>query len=202
MVFSLHAQNGKATIAHQGKLLFMNAVPTQPYVVVGKAKFKNSNKNIAKAGTDPTGIKKVAIAIEDAVKKVAKGKQKDFDAAIVYSPTKIELIKFNEGVISYNACMVGTKGYKKKCGTKDMFFLCIPAKEYDVVKEVNVQNFTNLGQMKMGKNDIDNFLNKLYERSCKEAKAGVDFDAVLLVDDNLVIHGFISTKTLQLIKYK
>ena len=56
--------------------------------------------------------------------------------------------------------------------------------------------------MKMGKNDIDNFLNKLYERSCKEAKAGVDFDAVLLVDDNLVIHGFISTKTLQLIKYK
>lgn len=195
--------NGHATIKHEGKLLFINAVPVNSYTVVGKAGFSNSKKNVAEAGADPTGLKKVAIAIEDAAKKELKGKQDPFDAAVVYSPTKIELIKFKSGVVEQNTpCVVGTKDYKKKCGEKDMFFLTRPSRDYEEVKVITVQNFTNLGQLKMGKNDIDNFLNKLYERACKEAQDGTDFDGVLMIDDNIAINGFITTKNLILIKYK
>ena len=54
----------------------------------------------------------------------------------------------------------------------------------------------------MGKDDIDNFFNKLYERSCKEADDGVDFDAIMMVDDNVAVKGYFEAKTLKLIKYK
>ena len=203
MVFSVQAQNGKATVTHMGKLIFVNSVPTNPYKVVGKTKFNDSKSNLAAAGADPSGIKKVAIAIEDIMKKVQKGKQADFDAVIAYSPLKIELIKFTNGGIAENsACTVGVKDYiKKKCGQKDMFFLSEPTKPYTVVADVEVKNFTNIGQLKMGKDDIDNFLNKLYERGCKEAKEGVEFDAIIFVDANIVVSGLISAQNIKLIKY-
>jgi len=194
--------NANANIEYKGKLLFVNSTPTNPYTVVGKAGFSNSKKNVQAVGADPTGIKKVAMGVEDALKMQAKGKQKPFDAVIVYSPIKMELIKFTDGGWQENTdCTVGTKDYSKKCGEKEIFFMSVPNQEYDEVKVIEVKNFTNLGQMRMGKNDIDNFLNKLYERGCKEADE-VDFDAILLEDANIVVNGFIETKTLVLIKYK
>jgi hypothetical protein len=202
----LHAQeerNGNAYLQHKGKLIFVNAIPANPYTIVGKAAFSNSKKDIAAVGSDPTGIKKVVMALEDAIKKETKGKQVPFDAIVVHSPAKIDLIKFSNGPVEANtACAVGSKDYSKKCGSMEIFFMSRPSAAYEEVKVIEVKNFTNLGQMKMGKNDIDNFLNKLYERSCKEANDGVVFDAVLMVDDNLLVNGFIETKTLILIKYK
>ena len=71
------------------------------------------------------------------------------------------------------------------------------------MKVIEVKNFTNLGQMKMGKHDIDNFLNKLYERSCKEAKEGVDFDAIIFNDKEVINkRGFLTSKTIELVKLK
>lgn len=199
----VNAQNGKASTLYKGKLVFVNAIPSNPYAIVGKTAFSNSKKDLAAVGADPTGLKKVVMAIDDAIQKETKGKQAPFDAVVVYSPAKIELIKFNSGTLEENAgCTVGNKDYLKKCGPKEIFFLSKPAAAYEEVRVIEVKNFTNLGQLKMGKNDIDNFLNKLYERSCKEASEGLDFDAVLLVDDNVFVNGYIETKTLILIKYK
>jgi len=100
-------------------------------------------------------------------------------------------------------CTVPFKKYSKKCGQKDIFFFAIPNQEFDEVLVIDVQNFSGLGQMKMGKNDIDNFLNKLYEKACKETKKNeLDFDGIMITDDNIIVNGFISTKTMVLIKYK
>ncbi|HOE04111.1 MAG TPA: hypothetical protein PLZ52_02755 [Bacteroidales bacterium] len=197
------SQNAQATTIYNGKLLFVKTIPTNEYTVVGKTKVSNSNKDEAAAGMDPSGIKEVIIAIDKSIKKETKGKQVAFDAVIVHSPNKIELIKFKSGTLAENAgCNIISKDYKKKCGKKDIFFLTKPAFAYTEVKEIEVKNFTGLGQMKMGKDDIDNFFNKLYERSCKEADDGVDFDAIMMVDDNVAVKGYFEAKTLKLIKYK
>jgi hypothetical protein len=199
----VNAQNAKATTEYNGKLLFVKTIPTNPYTVVGKAKSSQSKNATDAAGTDPTGLKSATIAIDKAIAKETKGKQAAFDAVIIHSPIKMELIKFNSGQLSQNAgCSVFTKDYKKKCGTKDIFFLSRPVKEYDVVKVIEVKNFTGLGQMKMGKDEIDNFCNKLYERSCKEGEDGVDFDGIILLDDNTAVTSYLESKSIQLIKYK
>lgn len=204
LLSAINAQNGIANILHKEKFIFLNSIPAQEYTVVGKAKYSNSKKNEAMAGKDPSGVKKVILAIDEALEKVEKGKQDDFDGAIVYSPIKIELVKFNGGTMLENAiCTVPFKKYSKKCGQKDIFFFAIPNVEFEEVKVIDVQNFSGLGQMKMGKNDIDNFLNKLYERACKETKKKeIEYDGIMMIDDNMVVNGFISAKTLVLIKYK
>ena len=199
---ALKAQEAKASTEYNGKLLFVKTIPSNPYTVVGKAKASNSNKAADQAGTDPTGLKSATIAIDKAIAKEKKGKQAAFDAVIIYSPIKMELIKFNSGSLTENdGCSVFSKEYKKKCGKKDIYFLSRPVREYSEVKEIEVKNFTGIGQMKMGKDEIDTFLNKLYERSCKEADDGVDFDAILVVDDNTAVTSFLETKSLKLIKY-
>jgi len=198
------AQNGKAKLTYEGKVVFANAVPTEAYEIVGKAKYKNSKKNEQITMGDVCGLAKVIVALDDANEAVEKGKQTPYDAAVVYSPIKIDLVKFNttDSAI-FRKCNVGEKGYKKKCGTKIMYLWSIPNGNYEVAKVVTVENFTNLGQLKMGKNDIDNFLNKLYERSCKEAKDGVDFDAIILDDPDLINQrGFLSVKSIELVKLK
>jgi len=200
---AVKAQDAQASTEYNGKLLFVKTIPSNPYTVVGKAKASNSNSAAAEAGTDPTGLKSATIAIDKVIAKETKGKQAAFDAVIIYSPIKMELIKFNSGTINQNAgCSVFSKDYKKKCGKKDIYFLSRPVKEYTEVKEIEVKNFTGLGQMKMGKDEIDNFCNKLYERSCKEAEDGVDFDAIILVDDNTAVSGYLESKSIKLIKYK
>ncbi len=198
------AQNGYARMTYKEKVVFVNAIPTESYEIVGKAKYKNSKKNEQITVGDVCGLAKVILALDDVNEAVEKGKQAHYDAAIVYSPIKIDLVKFSTADSSiYRKCDVGEKGYKKKCGTKIMCLWSTPIGEYDVAKVVTVENFTNLGQLKMGKNDIDNFINKLYERSCKEAKDGVDFDAIILNDTDLVNkRGFLSTKTIELVKLK
>lgn len=197
------AQDAKASTEYNGKLLFVKTIPSNPYTVVGKAKASQSKKATADTGMDPTGLKSASVAIDKVIAKEAKGKQAAFDAVIIYSPIKMELIKFNSGTINQNAgCTVFSKEYKKKCGKKDIYFLSSPVKEYTEVKEIEVKNFTGFGQMKMGKDEIDNFCNKLYERSCKEGDDGVDFDAIILVDDNTAVNGYFEAKSLKLIKYK
>ncbi len=197
-------QNGITSVANQGKLIFVNAIPTSEYVVVGKAKYSNSKKNEQQTAGDVSGMAKVIIALNEANEKVVKGKVEPYDAAIVRTPTKIELINFtSKDELLNRVCNVGERHYKKKYGEKIMYFLSKPSVDYDVVKSIMVSNFSNLGQMKMGANDIDNFLNKLYERSIKEAKNGVDFDAVIYDDINIVNQrGFISAKTIELVKFK
>jgi len=200
---SISAQNGKANVVYKKKLIFLNAIPTESYKVVGKTKYKNTKKNERATIGDVTGISNVVIAIDDALEKVEKGKQESFQAVIVYSPIKIELINFETAdPLIYQKCNVGSKGYKKKkCGDKTIYFMSLPMQEYEVVKTIDVKNFTNLGQLKMGKNIIDNFLNKLYERSCKEAKEGIIFDAIILDDPDIVNkRGFLTTKTILLVK--
>ena len=201
---ALSAQNGYALVAHKDKLIFINAIPTSEYDVVGKAKYSNSKKNEQQTMGDVSGLAKVVLALDDANEKVEKGKQVPYDAAIVYGPIKIELIKFKTLDENKNReCNVGVKDYSRKYGSKIMYFMSLPLKEYDIAKDITVKNFTNLGQMKMGKNNNDNFLNKLYERSCKEAKAGVDFDAVIFKDPDVINkRGFISSKNITLIKFK
>lgn len=201
---SVWAQNGQAKLTYEDKMVFVNAVPTESYEIVGKAKYKNSKKNEQQTMGDVCGLAKVILALDDANEAVEKGKQVPYDAAVVYSPIKIDLVKFSSSDIEVNRkCNVGEKGYKKKCGSKIMYLWSIPIGEYDIAKVVTVENFTNLGQLKMGKNDIDNFLNKLYERSCKEAKDGVDFDAIILDDPDLINQrGFLSVKTIELVKLK
>lgn len=185
-------------------MIFINAVPVSDYELVGKAKYNNSKKNEQQTLGDVTGLAKVILALDDVNEKVTKGKQVPYDAAIIYSPIKIGLIKFKSNDKNENRkCNVGVKEYKKKYGTKIMYFMALPIKQHDVVKEITVKNFTYLGQMKMGKNDNDNFLNKLYERSCKEAKEGLDFDAIIFKDPDVVNkRGFISSKTITMIKFK
>jgi len=199
------AQNGYVTNQYKDKLIFINAIPAAEYDVVGKAKYNNSKTNEQKTIGDATGFAHIVIALDDANKKVEKGKQEDYDAAIIYGPLKIELIKFKSDDKEANRkCTVGVKDYSKKCGSKIMYFMSLPTNAYDVVKDVEVSNFTNLGQMKMGKNINDNFLNKLYERSYKEIKKnGLDFDAIIFDDPNVVNNrGLISLKTITLIKFK
>lgn len=199
---AVHAQVGQATTIYNGKLLFVKTIPSSAYTVVGKTKVSNSNKDEAAAGMDPSGIKEVLVAVDKSIKKETKGKQAAFDGVIIHSPNKIELIKFKQGTLAENtACTVISKDYKKKCGKKDIYFLNKPTVAYTEVKQIEVKNFTGFGQMKMGKDDIDNFFNKLYERSCKEAEDGVDFDAIMMVDDNVAVRGYFEAKTLKLIKY-
>ncbi len=198
------SQNGSVYSSYKNSLVFIKSTPTETYKVVGKTGFKNSKKNVALVGADPTGIRKVVIALDDVSKKVEKGKQEAFEAVIVYSPTKMELINFDNKNSNVNRnCTVPTKGYlKRKCGSKDIFLLTTPKSAFTIVKEVEVSNFTNLGQLKMGKDDIDNFMNKLYEKSCKLAKEGLSFDAIWLDDSEMMVKGgFISTKIIKLIKY-
>jgi len=201
-VWMSQAQNGKCNVTYQGKLIFINSVPSDAYTVVGKAKYANSKKNEEATIADVSGIHKSCLAIDDVLKKVSKGKHPDFDAAIVYSEIKIELIKFSSGTPS-DACNYNAKNYIKKCGSKVIYFLGLPSGSYDVVKTIEVTNFTNLGQLKMGKSAIDNFMNKLYESSCKEAKDGVDFDAIILDDPEMATKkGFVGGRTIQLVKIK
>ncbi len=203
MFGAAQAQNAQASTIYNGKLLFVKTIPTSEYMVVGKTKVSNSKKDEAAAGMDPSGIKEVIVAVDKSIKKETKGKQVAFDAVIIHSPNKIELIKFKTGTLAENAgCSIISKEYKKKCGKKDIYFLSKPTFAYTEVKEIEVKNFTGLGQMKMGKDDIDNFFNKLYERSCKEADDGVDFDGIMMVDDNVAVRGYFEAKTLKLIKYK
>jgi len=197
------SQNGNCRIEYSGKLLFIKSMPVEKYTVVGKAKYSASKKNEEATIGDVTGLHKVTLAIDDVMKKVSKGKQADFDAVIVYSPIKMELIKFTStDKLVYAKCNVPSKDYIKKCGSKEFFFLSKPIKSYSEVKELEVTNFTNIGQLKMGKDEIDNFMNKLYERSCKEAKDGVDFDAILF-DDNDILNkkGYLTPRNIKLIKY-
>jgi len=198
----LHAQNGICNVNYQGKLIYINSIPADAYTVVGKAKYSASKSNEASTVGDVSGIHKTCLALDDIFKKISKGKHPDFDAAIVYSEIKIELIKFNDPnptkTATYNA-----KEYVKKCGSKVIFFLGLPSAGYDVVQTIEVTNFSNIGQLKMGKNAIDNFMNKLYERACKEAKDGVDFDAIILDDPEMATKkGFVGGRTIQLIKFK
>jgi len=160
-VSALNAQNGRCNVTYQGKLIYINSIPTDAYTVVGKAKYTPSKSNEAATIGDVSGIHKTCLAIDDVLKKVSKGKHPDFDAAIVYSEIKIELIKFNNPNPTKTATY-NSKDYVKKCGSKVIFFLGLPTVGYDVVQTVEVTNFTNIGQLKMGKNAIDNFMNKLY----------------------------------------
>jgi len=203
-IFSaVQAQKGNAFLIYKDCLMFVNAMPTQEYEVVGKAQYKNSKSNEQITKGDVCGLAKVILALDDVYKDVEKGKQARFDAAIVKSPIKIELVTFKTDITTYRKCNVGVKEYSKKCGSKTMYLWSKPTTEYEVVKVLDVKNFTNLGQLKMGKNDIDNFLNKLYERSCKEAKAGVDFDAILFNDSDVINkRGFITIHTIDLIKFQ
>lgn len=188
---------------YKNNLMFVNAIPVEDYEVVGKAKYNNSKKNEQITVGDVSGLAKVIVALDEVYEDIEKGKHPQFDAAIVYSPIKIELVNFKSDIITYAICNIGEKGYSKKCGTKIMYLWSKPLADYDVVKVIEVKNFTNLGQMKMGKHDIDNFMNKLYERSCKEAKQGVDFDAIMYNDPDAVNdRGFLSSKTIDLIKFK
>jgi len=198
----LHAQNGRCNVNYQGKLIYINSVPTDAYTVVGKAKYSPTKSNEAATLGDVSGIHKACLALDDILKKVSKGKHPDFDAAIVYSEVKIELIKFNNPNPTKSATF-NSKDYVKKCGSKVIFFLGLPTVGYDVVQTIEVTNFSNIGQLKMGKNAIDNFMNKLYERACKEAKDGVVFDAIILDDPEMATKkGFVSGRTIQLIKFK
>ena len=71
---ALTAQNGYATVAHKDKLIFINAIPTSEYDVVGKAKYSNSKKNEQQTMGDVSGLAKVVLALDDANEKVTKGK--------------------------------------------------------------------------------------------------------------------------------
>lgn len=197
------AQTGTSIIKYSEKVLFINSIPTEPYTVVGKTKYPASKKNDAACAGDVTGLAKVTVAIDDVMERVGKGKQKDFDAVIVYSPAKLELIKFNGGDEATNGkCTVGAKDYVKKCGAKEIYFLCKPIKPFTEVKELEVKNFSNLGQMKMGKNELDNFINKLYEKSAKEAKDGVVFDAIFFNDNEILLKkGYFTPRNIKLIKF-
>lgn len=196
--------DGYASTTYEDVLIFINATPVMDYTVVGKTKYKNSKKNERITMGDVSGMSHVLLAIDDALEKVKKGKQEKFQAVYVKGPLKIDLINFaTDSMNLYNDCIVGTKGYKKKCGDKPIYYMSRPLKDYEVVKVVEVSNWTNLGQLKYGKNTIDNFLNKLYERSCKEAKEGVDFDAIMLVDTDIVKNkGFLAVRSFDLIKFK
>jgi hypothetical protein len=198
---SIKAQNGICKVTYQNKLVYINSIPSDGYTVVGKTKYPSNSKNDAATVKDVSGVHKVCIAIDDMIAKVTKGKQKDFDAVIVYGVNNIELIKFNNPSPTKN-CTFNSKEYMKKCGSKIIYFLGIPLNAYTVVKTIEVTNFTNVGQMKMGKEDIDDFINKLYERSCKEAKDGVDYDAIIMDDPEMAVKkGFIGSRTIQLIKF-
>lgn len=198
------AQNGHAFLLYEGKLVFVNATPVTDYTVVGKAKYKNSKKNEQMTMGDVSGLAKVIVALDDVNEQVKKGKHPEYDAVVVYSPIKIELVNFSTDIGTYAISNVGEKSYSKKCGDKRIYLWSKPLAEYEVAKVLTVKNFTNLGQMKMGKHDIDNFMNKLYERSCKEnKKTGVEFDAIMYNDPNAVNdRGFLSSKTIDLIKFK
>ena len=198
------AQNGHAFLLYEGKLVYVNAVPVTEYTIVSKAKYKNSKKNEQMTMGDVSGLAKVIVALDDVNEQIKKGKHPEYDAVIVYSPLKIELVNFSTDISTYAISNVGEKGYSKKCGDKTMYLWSKPLAEYEVVKVLEVQNFTNLGQMKMGKHDVDNFMNKLYERSCKEnKKTGIEFDAILYNDPDVINErGFIRSKTIDLIKFK
>jgi hypothetical protein len=197
---SISAQNGTCNVNYKSKLVYFNSIPTDTYTVVGKTKYPSNSKNDEETVKDVSGVHKVCVAIDEMIAKVAKGKQADFDAVIVFGINKIELIKFNS--TPTKNCTFYSKEYMKKCGSKIIYFLGVPIKTYSVVKTIEVTNFTNIGQLKMGKDEIDNFINKLYERSCKEAKDGVDFDAIIMDDPDMAVKkGFIGSRTIQLIKF-
>lgn len=199
------AQEGNAAVVYSGKLLFINAIPTGEYTVIGKTKCPGSKAQDATAAGDNTGMQKVVYALDAANKKVGKGKLENYEAAIVHAPNNIELINFNDGGVTSNTqCTVNSKDYlKKKCGSKYIYLMIEPAREYTVAASIEVKNFTNIGQLKMGKNDMDNFINKLYERACKEAKDGLDFDAIVFYEKNMTIStGFLTGRTIQLVKFK
>lgn len=197
------AQNGKCNVVYQGKKVFVNSIPTDAYTVVAKTKYPASGKNDAESAGDVSGIYKVVLTLDEALEKVKKGKLGEFDAIIVYGILKMELIKFNDANPTYQ-CTYNVKDYMKKCGAITVYFLGLPIKEYDVVKSIEVTNFTNLGQLKMGKDDIDNFMNKLYESACKEAKdGGLIFDGIIMDDPDMAMKkGFVGGRTIQLIKTK
>lgn len=197
------AQNGKCNVVYQGKKVFVNSIPTDAYTVIAKTKYPASGKNDAASAGDVSGIYKVVLTLDEALEKVQKGKIGDFDAIIVYGILKMELIKFNDASPTYQ-CTYNVKDYMKKCGAITVYYLGLPIKEYDVVKSIEVTNFTNLGQLKMGKDDIDNFMNKLYESACKEAKdSGLIFDGIIMDDPDMAMKkGFIGGRTIQLIKMK
>lgn len=196
-----YAQNGICNVTYKSKLVFINSIPTDAYTVVGKTKYPANSKNDAATSSDVSGVHKVCLALDEMIEKVSKGKHADFDAVIVYGINKIELVKFNSATLT-KQCTYNSKDYMKKCGSKIIYFLGVPIKPFTVVKTIEVVNFTNMGQLKMGKDDIDNFINKLYERSCKEAKDGIDYDAIIMDDPDMAVKkGFIGGRTIQLIKF-
>jgi hypothetical protein len=199
---SITSQNGTCNVTYKNKYVFFNSIPTDAYTVVGKTKYPASGKNDAATSGDVSGVHKVCLAIDDMIEKVGKGKQADFDAVIIYGINKIELIKYNSPNPT-KQCTYNVKEYMKKCGAKTIYFLGLPTKTYTVVKTIEVTNFSNIGQFKMGKDEIDNFINKLYERSCKEGKEGVDFDAIIMDDPDMATKkGFVGGRTIQLIKFQ
>jgi predicted transcriptional regulator len=203
--FESISQNAYVSTQYKEKLIFISAVPTSKYTVIEKVKYSNSKKNEQETMGDVTGMAKVIVTLDEVNEKVSKGKINPYDAVIVFGPLNMELIKFSSDDSDENRkCTVGVKDYSKKNGSKYMFLMSLPLQEYEVVKDIEVSNFTNIGQMKMGKDDTDNFLNKLYERSYKEKKDNnLDFDAIIF-DDPEVINkrGFISSKVVRLIKFK
>jgi hypothetical protein len=177
----LQAQNtGNIFATIEDVPLFYKSTPTQPYTVSGELKYQavgKTNKTAAKTAT--FGREIVMDVIENAKKKVAKGKMPAFDAVIVPAKKssvygKLQFIKFKNGGIQDNTeatCMIYGKGKK----ATPVYVFCEPTKAFKEVGKVKTGVGGTMFQANQTGDEIDLVITGLLEKAQKEK---IEFDAL------------------------
>lgn len=159
----------------QGKEIYVMCEPERAYDVVSTV-----NSTVSQLlGEKPTIKNMLEALLNKSVSRELKGKLNPFDALITTDGNNGTLVKFKDG----NEELKGIGRITKLQG-KEVYVLCEPIREYDVVEKVN-SIFTQL----LGKSSIDDLINELVIKSVDKEKKGKisSFDALITPDGDIAI---------------
>lgn len=164
----------------QGKEVYVMCEPVRDYDVVGKV-----NSAVSQLlGVTPTISNMVNTMVDKAVNKERKGKVQPFDAIITSDGDNAILIKFKEGNLEQKGI-----GRITKIQGKEVYIMCEPLRDYEIVDKVNSAFAQLLGVSPTIENMVKVMVDKAVNRELK-GKIG-HFDAVVTSDgDNAILIKF------------
>jgi len=164
----------------QGKEVYVMCEPIADYEVIDKV-----NSAVAQMlGVSPTLNNMINTLVDKSVTKETKAKVKPFDAIITTDGNNAILIKFKE--IKKEEKSIGR--ITKQLG-KEVYVMCEPIRDYDVVDKVNSAFAQVIGVSPT----VENMVKLMVEKAVnKESKGTIGkFDAVITSDgDNAILIKF------------
>lgn len=160
----------------QGKEVYILCEPNRQYEIIDKV-----NSSVAQMlGVTPTLSNMVNTLVDKAVNKERKGKVQPFDALVSSTGDEAILIKFTDD----NSDQL-SKGTVSKMQGKEVYVLCEPLREYELVEKVNSAFEQLIGIDPSIKNMVDSMVEKAVNKELNQ-KIG-KFDAMITNDGEVAI---------------